>query len=388
MVDALIRTFRYPLRPTAAQEATLDAWRRQCCDLYNAALQERRDAWRKQRVSRNYYHQQSGLTEWRQSDPDGAAVPVWVQRSALRRVDLAFKAFFRRVKAGQTPGFPRFKSKKRYSSFSIDGNLDAIRVDGSRVALPKIGPVKFHQYRPLRGRVLRVTVRCDATGKWWIAFTCDLGAAPEKVAPVSIVGIDVGLKSLAVTSDGAVVDNPRHAAKAAAKLARAQRVAARRRRGSKSKRRAAIAVAKCYARVKNQRLDHARKAAAWLVSRYDVIAYEDLNIAGLGRSALSGHIQNAGWGILLHAIACKAESAGKHVVAVDPRHTSQTCSGCGVLVPKDLSVRVHDCPHCGLRMDRDHNAARNVMALGRSAVPWPEAFDPTQARSGLEAAPC
>jgi putative transposase len=314
-------------------------------------------------------------------DPDGAAVPAWVQRSALRRVDLAFKAFFRRCKAGQTPGFPRFRSKRRYDSF----DMPEARVAGKTVAIPKIGPVKFHQYRPLRGTVLRVTIRREGEA-WWVCFACDLGSAPEKAAPVSIVGIDVGLKSLAVTSDGDVVDNPRHAAKAAARLARAQRIVARRKRGSKSRKRAVALVARHHAHVKNQRLDHARKTAAWLVSRYDVIAHEDLNIAGLGRSALSGHIQNAGWGILLHAIACKAEEAGKHVVAVDPRHTSQTCSGCGVLVPKDLSVRVHDCPHCGLRMDRDHNAAVNICALGRSAVPWPDAFDPAQARSGLEAA--
>ena len=384
MVNALIRTFRYPLRPTAAQEATLDAWRRQCCDLYNAALQERRDAWKKQRVSIGYNAQTKSLTEWRAMDPDGAAVPAWVQRSALRRVDLAFKAFFRRVKVGQTPGFPRFKSKKRYDSFSVPAHLAPIRA--GRVQLQRGLAVKFHQYRPLRGKVLVATVSRDATGKWWVCFACHIGAAPEKVAPVSIVGIDVGLKSLAVTSDGEVVENPRHTAKAAAKLARAQRVAARRKRGSESRKRAVALVARHHARVRNQRLDHARKVAAALVSRYDVIAREDLNIAGLGRSALSGHIQNAGWGILLHAIACKAEEAGKHVVAVDPRHTSQTCSGCGVLVPKDLSVRVHDCPHCGLRMDRDHNAARNVMARGRRAVPWPEAFDPVQARSGLEAA--
>ncbi len=381
MFDALIRTYRYPLRPTGAQEATLDAWRRQCCDLYNAALQERRDAWKKQRVSIGYNAQTKSLTEWRAMDPDGAALPVEVQRSALRRVDFAFKAFFRRVKAGQTPGFPRFRSKRRYDSF----DMPEARVVGKTVALPKIGAVKFHLYRPLRGNVLRVAIRREGEA-WWVCFSCDVGAAPEKVAPVSIVGIDVGLKALAVTSDGEVVENPRHAARAAAKLARAQRIVARRKRGSKSKRRAALLVARCHARVKNQRLDHARKVAADLVSRYDVIAHEDLNIAAMGRGFLSGHIQNAGWGVLIHAIACKAESAGKHVVAVDPRGTSQACSGCGALVPKDLGVRVHDCPHCGLRMDRDHNAAVNICALGRSAVPWPDAFDPTQARSGSEAA--
>lgn len=364
----MFRTFRYPLRPTAAQEATLIHWLEQCCDLYNAALQERRDAWRKQRVSTDLRKQQVSLTEWRRSDPDGSAVPVEVQRSALRRIDLAFKAFFRRLKNEKKPGYPRFKSKCRYDSFSLNGNLDKVHVYGRHVTLPKLGRVRLHLYRPLRGKILQVTVRRERAGEWSVSFACDVGAAPEKVQPISVVGIDVGLRSVAVTSDGETIENPRHAQKAAAKLAVAQRLVARRKRGSKSRRRAVVLVARHHAHVRNQRLDHARKSAKGLVSQYDVIVHEDLNIAALGRSRLGGAVHNAGWGILLHCIACKAEEAGKHVVAVDPRHTSQTCSGCGVLAPKDLSVRVHDCPHCGLRMDRDHNAAVNIRALGRSAV--------------------
>lgn len=364
----LRRTFRYPLRPTREQEATLAAWLSQCCDLYNAALQERRDAWRKQKVSIGYYDQQRSLTEWRRSDPDGAAVPAWVQRSALRRVDFAFKAFFRRVRSGQTPGYPRFRNKRRYDSFSIDGNLDYVQVAGSKVTLPKIGAVKFHCYRPIRGRVLQVTVRRDACGKWWIGFVCDLGAAPEKVAPVSIVGIDVGLSSLAVTSDGDVVDNPRHGKRAAAKLARAQRVVAGRKRGSKSRERARIRAARCHAHVRNQRLDHVRKVAAALVSKYDVIAYEDLQITRMVHGNLARGIYDAGWGLLLRAIACKAESAGKWAVGVDPNGTTRDCSGCGEPVPKDLRDRVHECPRCGLVICRDWNAAINIRARGRRAV--------------------
>lgn len=355
-------------------------WLWQCCDLYNAALQERRDAWRKQRVSVGYNGQTKGLTEWRGSDPEAAAVPAQVQRSALRRVDLAFQAFFRRVKVGQTPGFPRFRSKRRYDSFTVPG--DTVRLDGARVWLPKLPDVKVHLYRPLRGKVLTATVRREATGKWFICFACDLGAAPEKVEPASIVGVDVGLRSLAVTSDGEVVENPRHAERAAAKLARAQRTLSRRKRGSRSRERARLAVARCHARVKDQRLDHARKTAASLVSRYDVVAHEDLAVSRMVHGNLARSIHDAGWGILLHCIACKAESAGKHVVAVDSRGTSQRCSGCGTVVPKDLRQRTHDCPACGLRMDRDHNAAVNIMALGRSAVANAGARRPAEARSG------
>jgi putative transposase len=364
----LVRTLRYPLKPTKAQEATLLRWLGQCCDLYNAALQERRDAWKKQRRSVSLYDQQKSLTEWRHEDEDARAVPVKVQQTALARVDRAFKAFFRRCKAGQTPGFPRFRARRRYDSFTVPGDRVSIDRDRSRVNLPKLPGVKLHMYRPLRGRVLTATVRREAGGKWSISLACDIGAAPPLVETRSVVGVDVGLRSLAVTSDGEVVENPRHAERAAAKLARAQRVLARRKRGSRSRERARVAVARCHARVKNQRVDHARKVAVSLVSRYDVVAHEDLQIRAMSRGLFAKSIHDAGWGVLLHCIACKAESAGKHVVAVDPRGTSQRCSGCAATVPKDLRERVHDCAACGLRLDRDHNAALNIMALGRSAV--------------------
>ena len=378
----MVRTFRYPLHPTVAQETVLLSWLGQCCDLYNAALQERRDAWRKQRVNLGRYDQHKSLTEWRRSDPEARAVPAWVQRSPLDRVDLAFKAFFRRCKAGQAPGYPRFRSKRRYDSFTVPASGRDIRVVGNRVSLPKLPSIRFNQYRPLQGRILTVTVRRDSVGSWWVSFACDLGAAPPKVEePASVVGIDVGLKSLAVTSDGEVIENQRYSAASAEKLARAQRVLARRKRGSRSRERARVQVAKAHRHVQNQRLDYARKVAVSLVSKYDVISHEDLQIRAMSRGLFAKGIHDAGWGILLHCISCKAESAGKHVVAVDPRGTSQRCSGCGNTVPKDLGVRIHDCPACGLRMDRDHNAAVNIRALGRGAVANAGASCPAEVRS-------
>ena len=153
-IPTMFRVFRYPMRPTKAQEATLTAWLGQCCDLYNAALQERRGAWKKQRVSIGYNAQTNGLTEWRRLDPDGGALPVEVQRSALRRIDLAFKAFFRRVKSGQAPGYPRFKSKRRYDSLSVPTGARNFCVCGNRISLPKLPGVRFHLYRPMRGKIL------------------------------------------------------------------------------------------------------------------------------------------------------------------------------------------------------------------------------------------
>lgn len=374
------RTFKYPLHPTKAQEEVLEGWLRQCCDLFNAALQERRDAWRKQRRSVSYNAQTAGLAEWRQADPEGAAVPSDVQRSALRRVDDAFKDFFRRVKSKRGGGFPRFRPYQRYDSFEVPAMH--VRLEGSRVKLPKLPDVKVNLYRPLQGRMLSATVRREPTGKWFVCFDCDLGAAPEKMDPQSIIGIDLGLKALAVTSDGEVFENPKHAERSAEKLARAQRMLSRRKRGSRGRVRAKAAVARAHVRVKNQRLDHARKLAANLVSRFDVIAYEDLDIRALSRGILAGAIMKAGWGLLLRAIDCKAESAGKWTLKVDPRGTSQRCSGCGATVPKDLDDRLHECPRCGLVIDRDHNAALNICSLGRSEVPWMVLRAYNQAQSG------
>lgn len=201
-----------------------------------------------------------------------------------------------------------------------------------------------------------------------MSFSCDLGAAPAKVEPQTVVGIDLGLRSLAVTSDGEVIENPRHAARAAAKLARAQRILARRKRGSRSRERARVQVAKAHAHVRNQRLDHARKVAASLVSRHDVVVHEDLQVARMVRGNLGKSIHDAGWGLLLHAIACKAEEAGKWDVAVEAPGTTRDCSGCGEPVPKGLGDRIHRCPRCGLVICRDHNAAINIMTRGRRVV--------------------
>lgn len=349
-------------------------WLAACCDLYNGALQERRDAWRKQRRRISHLDQSRSLTEIRRGDDAWSSIPVEVARSALRRLDRSFQSFFRRCKAGQTPGFPRFRSRRRYDSFSVQGRAS---VSGDRVRLPKLGPVKLKLYRPLRGRVLDVIVRRDGA-RWFVCFQCDIGAAPEKTVPVSAVGIDVGLTSLATLSTGEAVENPRHYREAEAVLRRRQQVLARKRKGSRSRRRAVALVRKAQTHVRNQRVDYARKIACDLVGRFDLLAFEDLNIRGLASSTLAKSIRDAGWRVLLHAIACKAESAGKHAVAVDCRDTSQECSSCGAKVQKDLKERVHRCT-CGLVLDRDHNAALNILARGRRAVA--EASQGAEARS-------
>lgn len=379
----MIRSFRYPLLPNKAEDATLVRYLGACCSLYNGALQERRDAWKKQRVSVTAFDQIKSLTEIRAVDSAWRALPVEVLRSALRRVDRSFKDFFRRCKTGEKPGHPRFRSAGRYDSFSCGGDCP---VRDSRVHIPKLGYVKFNLYRPLRGKVLDAVVKREA-GRWYVIFQCDLGEAPTPVDVATVpdsrvVGIDVGLRHLATLSTGETIANPRHGARAAADLARRQRVLARRKRGSSSRRRALLLVQKAHAKIANQRKDTAWKIAGDLVRRFDLIAYEDLAISQMVHGNLAKSIHDAAWRRLTHAITCKAEEAGKLSVAVDPRGTSQECSGCGARVRKSLSVRVHSCPECGLVIDRDENAGLNIKtrALGRSAASKPGA-DPGKARS-------
>ncbi len=359
----MTRAFRYPLRPNTAQARVLSDWLGVCCDLYNAALQERRDAWRIARKPIGYLHQQKQLTELRAIDHDVVAISATVERSALRRADLAFGAFFRRCKSGEAPGYPRFRSRRRYESFTFQ----LPRIDGNRVVIPNFGPVRFHRYRPVEGIAKEATIGRDVTGKWFVSFACAVGDAPSNVPVRAAVGIDLGLTSFATLSDGTDVENPRFARVAAARIRRCKKALSRRQRRSASRERARIALARASAHIANQRKDFARKLACDLFRRYDLIAYEDLKISRMVHGSFAKSIHDAGWGVFLQALVSKAESAGKHAIAVDPRGTTQRCSGCAERVPKGIAERRHVCK-CGVDLGRDHNAALNVLALGRSAV--------------------
>jgi putative transposase len=384
----VIRTFRYPLHPTKVQEAILKSWLTACCALYNAALEHRRGAWRYERAQRQaaedrgvarkhgktpgYNDQTVELTAIRFADGALAAVPIEVTRSALRRLDGAFKAFFRRVKSGETPGYPRFRSRDRYDSFGVGRVKVSIPGRWGQVSVPKLGPVRFNAYRDLKGAIRNVEIRRTAKG-WQVCVSCDLGAPPPKpVAVRSATGIDLGLTSFLATSDGTTVDAPKLLRRAEGRLADHQRALALKKKGSKSRRKQRQVVARAHEHVRNQRLDFHRKLAVLLFAKYDLVAYEDLNVRGMVRGRMAKSIHDAGWAQFIRCLQAKAEEAGRWAVPVDPRGTSQRCSACGCTVSKDLSVRVHACP-CGYVEDRDVNAAKNVLALGRSAVPMPTA---------------
>jgi putative transposase len=356
----MIRSFCYPLRPTRSQCAILECWLDQCCELYNAALEQRREAWRKQRTQISCYMQQKGLTELREADSAWGEAPVWVQRSALARVDRAFQAFFRRVKCGEKPGYPRFRSRSQYTSFDLGSN--PVSVVGARVRLPKLGPVSFHKYRELRGVVKHVRVHQGPRG-WCVSFVCDLGSSPMKVPVRAAVGVDVGLEVFATLSNGERVENPRVCQRSADAVARRHRSLARKRRGSKSRAKARRLVGRAYACIRNQRLDFVRKLASVLFARFDVVAYEDLAISRMMHGTFAKSIKDAAWGLFYSALTRKAESAGKYAIAVDPCCTSQICPSCGLIAKKPLGERRHTCS-CGFVAHRDHAAAQVILGRG------------------------
>jgi putative transposase len=343
------KTYKHRIYPSHAQTARLEQCLALCCELYNASLQERRDAYRLERKSVRYVEQASQLPDIKKIRSDVAGVHSQVLQDVLKRVEKAFDGFFRRVKAKQKAGFPRFRSHKRYDSFTYAQSGFALK--GGKLRLSKIGDVKIKLHRPVEGKIKTLTITRSATGKWYACFSVGVEARALPVNDRS-VGVDVGISHYATLSTGEHIANPRFFRTDEKALAKAQ---------AASKRKAARRI---HERIKFRRNNFAHQLSHALVSMFGLIVFEDLNIFGMVRNhRLAKSISDAAWNQLIQFTAYKAENAGRRSLQVDPRFTSQTCSACGLVAKKTLSERVHDCS-CGLRLDRDHNAAINILCLG------------------------
>jgi len=372
------RTFEYRLYPTRPQRKRLEAALRSCREVYNWGLADRIDAHAKGE-KRNYYKQQFMLKALKQQQPWLKEVYAHLLQDALRRLDSAYKGFFRRVKAGQKPGFPRQRSADRYDSvtFQEAGKGGAIlEPDGKRLMLSKIGRVKIRLHRPLEGKLKTCTIKKRADG-WYALFSCDLNHVPMPRPQDRVVGLDLGLKSFAVLSTGETIQNPRHLKAAEQDLKRAQRIVSRRKKGSRRRAKSKAILARKHLHLVRVRRDWQRKLACDLTSRFDVIVVEDLNVKGLmqkrsqeGRwkdRALHRSIGDVAWAQFLGVLGHKAEWAGVLVLRVPPQGTTTRCSRCGAMVPKALDERIHRCG-CGFVCDRDLNAAFNIEQAGRTAL--------------------
>ena len=391
MPDVVVRGYRFALRPTVGQAQLLAAMLEDHRELYNAALQERRDAYRSHGITVRYGDQSAQLKEIRAVCPDQGRWSFSSQQATLRRLERAFAGFFRRVKAGRKPGYPRFRGRNWFDSVTWPVDGDGCRWDSApqsgqtRVRLQGVGHVKVNRHRAVEGRVKTVTVKRQGR-RWYVILACEVQRPAPLPKTGRSIGIDMGVASLLTTSDGEHVENPRHAAKAAARLASAQRALSRCKRGSKRRVKARERVAAAHGKVRRQRLDHAHKSALDLVRAYDLIAHEDLAIRNMvrapkpkadpdepggflpnGRTAKAGlnrSIQDAGWGVLLSILAYKAESAGRVVIAVDPRNTSRTCpcESCGHVAAENRVTQAEfRCVACGYAAHADVVGALNVL---------------------------
>ena len=404
-----MRAFKFRLYPTRGQQTRLNGMLTDHCDLYNAALQERCDAYRHpSRTKASYTTQAKQLTAIRKECPEQAVWSFTSQQQTLRRLDKAFHAFFRRVKNGETPGYPRFRSKGRFDSVDFrhgDGcRLLLSRPDGTpflrrsgrqaeaRLYVQGVGHVRVLLHRPLPEGVTlgQVSVKREGRGRstrWHVVVPVE--APDEQPAPTgAVVGLDMatGANGLAWTSDGDQLPNPRHLHHAADKLAAAQRKLAGQKRGSTRRKRQVEKVAALHGKVRRARLDHLHKTARKIVTEHDVIVVEALNTKGMTRrpnpvpdpdqpgnylpnraaakAGLNKSILDTGWGVFLTLLHAKAESAGRTVIEVNPRNTSRTCHDCGHIAPENRHERTFKCVACGFEGHADVNAARNILRAG------------------------
>ena len=352
----MIKTFKYRLVPTRKQSAALEQTLESCRNLYNCALEQRK------MHRTGYYEQKRQVTDVRAEFPEYKNIHVHVLQRVVAKLDLAFQSFFRRINAGQTPGFPRFKGKDRFDSFAF--NNTGFKLAGRYLQISKIGTVKLRLSRPLpEGSTIKSLVVKRSGSNWYACLAVEFSPVhlPHSAAQV---GIDVGVVQYATLSDGSEpIANPRFYQNSQAELRRSQRRVARRKKGSHCRRKAVTLLRKLHERIANKRNDFLHKQTTALIREYGTIGVENLNIAGMVQGNCSKQILDASWGTWLRMLVFKAEEAGRRIVAVDPKFTSQTCPCCGYKDAKNrLTQADFKCLDCGFEANADFVASVNISA--------------------------
>ena len=375
------KAFKYRLQPSKGQRTKLLQTLELCRWVYNETLAARKNNWEQAGQTLSLYQANKLLTMWKSDHPELKGVFSQVLQNAQERVDLAFKAFFRRVKANENPGYPRFRGYGRYDSFTFKQFGFAILEAGTapqhklgRLSLSKIGVIKIILHRPIEGQIKTLTIQRNRVGNWYACFNCEVHSEPLPFSALAI-GIDMGLESFAKFSNGQEINNPRFFRTDEKELAKVQRKLSKADawpstgRGTLDRAKRLKAIQHIHQRIANRRKDFAHKKSRELVNNFGFLAFEDLPIKKMIQNHfLAKSILDAAWNQLITYTAYKAENAGRVIVFVDPRNTSKQCSRCGTLVEKSLSVRVHICPVCGLVMNRDQNAAINILGLGLQSL--------------------
>ena len=362
--------FQYRIYPTRKQVHKLKETLEECRWLYNHLLENRKHAYAQTGKGLSCYEQQSTYPILKQERPTLERVHSQVLQNVAVRIDLAFKAFFRRCKASENPGFPRFRGRDRYDSFTFPQSGFSLTHD-DRVTLSKIGSVKMVYHRPIKGKVKTCTIRRSSTGKWSVSFSCE--CEPKRLDPVATqVGIDVGLKSFATLSNGEEIANPRFFRQEEKALAKVQRKHSQLAKGTPQRRKHRKVVARVHERIQFRRDNFTHQESRQIVDRFGVICVEDLHVKRMVHNhCLAKSIHDASWTGFFDRLSSKAEEAGRTWVKVNPAYTSQDCSRCHHRQKMPLSERVYHCPCCFLAIDRDLNAAINIKAVGLHSVGLP-----------------
>jgi len=362
-----MKTFKYRIYPTSKQKKFLQTYLDACRWVYNKTLETRKKSWEDEKKSLSLYDTQKLLTLWKKDKLELNDVFSQCLTNAQNRLDKAFKAFFRRVKSGDKPGYPRFQGRDRYNSFTFPQY--GFKLIDNKLKMSKIGAVRIKQHRPIEGKIKTLTIRKDSTDKWFACFVCESEINSLPIIDKSI-GIDVGLINFATFSDGTKIDNPRFFKQDEDKLAKCQRKFSKVKKGSFKRKKLKKIVAKIHSKIVNKRTDFAHKLSRRIINENQVIVFEKLDIKNMQQGAFKGvrkSIGNVAWNQFMNFVKYKAEWAGRQTIFINPRNTSKMCSRCHNLVDKDLSIRTHSCS-CGLVLDRDHNAAINILRLGMESL--------------------
>ncbi len=403
----MLKTFKYRIYPKKQQARILSQQIDECRWLYNHLLAERRDAWKERQASLSYYDQTTEIPPLKEQRPSLKIVHSQVLQNVAVRLDLAMKAFFRRMKEGEKEaGYPRFRGKNRYDSLTFPQVPVGCKVDGRTLIVSKVGTLKMVYHRPIEGTPKTATIRRMPTGKWFVTISCEW--EPTPLPPThQDVGIDVGLKTFAALSDGQEIAHPRFFRQEEKALGKAQRKHAKALDAHKSKRAEVTkqmkhehpemdasqvwqlvnqnkeeqstwkerqkrrkVVARTHERIRWRRENFTHQQSRHIINQFDVIAVEDLSVNRMMHNhCLAKSIADAAWRQFAELLRVKAEWAARTYIAVNPAYTSQNCSGCGHR-NSDLSLadRVYHCDCCGLVIDRDLNASLNILALGRQCL--------------------
>lgn len=357
----VVRAYKYKLKPSKSVIAKFQRWLSICREVYNAGLQERRDAWKLERKNISFYDQSRQLPQIKEIREDVLEVHAQVLQNVLNRLDKTFQAFFRRVKNSEKAGYPRFKGENRFSSFTYPQMKWGFRIEGNKLHLSKIGSVRIKLHREITGNIKTCTVKREISG-WFVIFVVEINSEMLPKANNQI-GIDVGIENFLTLSDGTQIKNPRFFEVLQKKIRVAQRRISRRRKGSTGRRKAIMQLGKLHKKTKNSRSDFQHKISRSLINKFDLIAIENLNIKAMSRGLFAKQINDVAWGSFFQKLLYKAESAGRKVIKVNPYGTSQTCT-CGQRVEKTINVRWHQCLNCGLSCHRDIVSAQVILKLG------------------------